>query len=271
MTTLLVFVPNRLHQERPGYLIGRVVHDENRNTKKFYILRSVSKDYLSSTKNDVIGYFSSFESQCEHPNQSTCNWINVHLDESSSLKPNYNYCLGNIYMNNEKTVPTSLGSILIVVYDQNSFMKTELFNGSTHGDHFAELKSILQLEPIRNEIQGKSKLQQLRETMLAFFMLVLSYPVLHCYKVMSFMRQILKYSMLGTHLGSWFQNLVWITSTVAENKRVTLKTGNLMVTMVLDVLMGIFVLKILLYYIRDEAPSELLLVNAEASWHEKRN
>lgn len=264
MSNLLIFIPQTLCAERSGYILGKVIHDTHNNLKKFYIvsLRRLASVELTKSTLDVIGYYSSENDEieefleCKQPN-----WIHI-VTKPSKDGSSSEYRLVTAVLDNKKIDLSAMCTILIL-YDQQTLQETELFESKTTlGDNFYELVRLIQSK--KDELRIKSRFVCIWETLLTYHMSLYLYPVLLLSKIMEKLLPILKYSSLGLHVYDWLENLKWMLATVIRNRNFKLKTGNYALAIVIDMALGIFVLRLLQYYIEDQ-PSQLLLNNAEAS------
>ncbi|XP_017881602.1 N-acetylglucosaminyl-phosphatidylinositol biosynthetic protein gpi1 isoform X2 [Ceratina calcarata] len=260
MKSLLIFLPNRLYKEKPGYLFGKVVYDENTEVKKFYVIGVCKVDNLDIIKcANIIGYYSNTEPKRGYVDKKYSDWINVRLNSTNNI---YDYNLKGIIVNNKKISSLQCHTVM-TIYDQSALRETELFpQKAAFGDHFHELMKIVQDKQVQREIQKKGKFSYIKETLLVYHMLLYFYPVLLLSKITSKLLPILKYSFLGVHVNGWLENIKWMLITVIRNKRFTLKTGNYAFALIIDMLLGIFILQFLLHHIQC-SPSQILLHNAE--------
>lgn len=263
-SNLLIFIPQTLCTERSGYVLGKVVHDTHSDLKKFYIisLRKTASKESTRSMLGVIGYYSNGNNAIEEVSERKHpNWIHIVTKPSEDGRDN-EYNLMNVILNN-KRIDLSAMRTLIVLYNQRALQETELFESKTaSGDHFYELAGLIQSK--RDELRIKSKFVHIWETLLIYHMSLYLYLVLLLSKVTERFLPVLKYSSLGLHVHDWLENVKWMLATVVRNRNFRLKTGNYALAMVIDMALGIFVLRLLRCYIEDQ-PSQLLLNNAEAS------
>lgn len=268
MKSLLIFVPNTLYKEKPGYLFGKVIYDDNKEVKKFYVIGVCKADNLEIMKcnTSIIGYYSGAEYKHGYIHKRCADWINIWLQSNVSLQGmNYDYSIKSIIANNKK-MSTSHCHTVITIYDQVALRETELFLQTTRsGNHFYELMKIIQNKQVEGELRRKGKLTYIKETLLVYHMLLYFYPVLLLSKITNKLLPILRYSFLGLHVNGWLENIKWMLITVIKNKRFTLKTGNYVFALIIDMLLGIFLLHLLLHHFEYTSPSQILLINAEAS------
>lgn len=262
-SNLLIFIPQTLRTEQSGYVLGKVIHDSCSDLKKFYVvsLRKTASVELTKSTLSVIGYYSNGNDAIEEPLERMYpNWVHI-ATRSCEDRQDDGYQLMNIVLNNKKTDLLAMRT-MIVVYDQRALQETELFESSTaSGDHFYELARLIQS---KDELRNKSRFVRTWEALLTYHMSLYLYPVLLLSKVTERLLPVLKYSSLGLHVYDWLENVKWMLVTVVRNGNFKLKTGNYALAIVIDIALGIFILRLLRYYIEDQ-PSQLLLNNAEVS------
>lgn len=259
---LLIFIPQSLCSAQSGYVLGKVVHDVHNNLKKFYIISVREAGFLDLTKStlDTVGYYSNINNSNEFSDRKYSDWI--HIVAKSYENGQQEYYPTNIVINN-KRINLSVTHTTIILYNKCALQETELFESkAASGDHFYELAKLIQGK--KDELKIKSRFVRTWETLWIYNMICLLYLVLLLSKVTEKLLLILKYSSLGLHVHSWLENIKWMLVTVIRNRGFKLKTGNYALAILIDMALGIFVLKLLQYYIKDQ-PSQLLLNNAEAS------
>ncbi|XP_071870682.1 uncharacterized protein isoform X2 [Bombus fervidus] len=265
MKSLLIFLPNRLYKEKPGYMFGKIVYDDNTGVKKFYVIGICKVDNLETMKSaSIIGYYSGSEHKKGYVDKRYLDWINICLNSTFYPKCDiYDYSLKGIIVNKKK-VSTLHCHTAIIVYDRSAFKETELFaQKAVSGDHFYELMKIIQNKQVEREIQKKGKCTYVKETLLVYHMFLYFYPVLFLAKITNKLLPVLKFSFLGLHVNGWLENVKWMLITVIKNKKFNLKTGNYVFALIIDILLGILVLQLLLHYFEYISPSQILLDNAE--------
>ncbi|XP_071564787.1 phosphatidylinositol N-acetylglucosaminyltransferase subunit Q [Temnothorax nylanderi] len=261
---LLIFIPQTLCAERSGYILGKVIHDARGDLKKFYVIslrRVASVELTTKSTLGVIGYYSNGNDAIEEPSERKHNWVHIGTKPSKDGRDN-EYHLLNVVLNNKKMDLSAMRTML-VLYNQQALQETELLESEiASGDHFHELAGLIQDK--KDELRIKSRFVRTWETLLTYHMSLYLYPVLLLSKVTERLLPVLKYSYLGLHVYDWLENVKWMLATVMRNGNFKLKTGNYALAIVMDMALGIFVLRLLQYYIEDR-PSQLLLNNAEAS------
>lgn len=265
MKSLLIFLPNKLCNEKPGYLFGKVLYDETTGVKKFYVIGISKIENLETIRcsTNIIGYYSGVEQKRGYVDKKYVDWIHTFLRSGTLKEDNYDYGIKSITTNNKK-ISTLNCHTVIIIYDETALRETELFEQkSASGDHFYELMKIVQNKQVEGELQKKGKLTYVKETLLVYNMFLYFYPVLLLNKITNKLLPIFKYSFLGLHIHGWLENVKWMLIAVIKNKRFTLKTGNYMFALIIDMLLGIFILQLLLHYLEHTFPSEILLNNAE--------
>ncbi|XP_014295412.1 phosphatidylinositol N-acetylglucosaminyltransferase subunit Q [Microplitis demolitor] len=259
MKSLLVFIPNNFPFETSGYINGKVLYDNESDSKKFYVININTNDSQESNS-ELIGYYSGAQ------NTAGCrkkinDWIEITF-KSDNTKDNSYYSVKNVIVDT-KTIEKSNYHTVIIIYDQKVLIKSELFRTQNlSGNHFLELKDILEKKIIEDKIKKKNYFENCKETLLMYMIIIFMYPVLFLSKVTSKLMPIFKYSTLGLHLSGWLENIKWILLTIIQDKKFTLKTLNPMVAITLDILLGVFLIRFLMQTI-DERPSHILLDNAE--------
>lgn len=268
MKSLLVFLPSQFADEKPGYMYGRVTYDPESRVRKFYVLGICRDDRTSIHKSfsDIVGYFAG-----KHANEDgvvvdkkCTDWIRADLvvTDGRCVRKDC-YRLSNIVIDGKKIVPTAQQTV-VIVYDRSALIEAELFDcGSTSGNHFRELKTILENKITDDRIEKKTMIASIAETILMLNMLVYLYPVMFVGNLTKTFLPILKHSTLGLHLNAWLENTKWTLLTVIQEKKLTLKTGNHILATIIDVSLGVFMLRVLLHGIGETPPSQILLDNAE--------
>uniref|UniRef100_A0A6V7KR92 Uncharacterized protein n=1 Tax=Bracon brevicornis TaxID=1563983 RepID=A0A6V7KR92_9HYME len=262
MKSLLVFIPKSFHTEKPGYIYGRVVYDHESNTKKFYVIGTQPSDPRGTPKiqSDLIGYFSGADVSPKM-DKKVHDWIQLQYkpgDRSSD-----NYFLNSVIVDNHR-IDMSIHHTVIIIYDKVGLLQAELFiNGNQSGNHFLELKEILERKVIEDKVKKKGLFQGIQESVLMYTVFCFMYPVMFLSKLTNKLLPISKYSTLGLHLSGWLENVKWLLATIIQEKRISLKTSNHILATAIDVSLGVLALKLLLHYIGGIPPSQILLDNAE--------
>ncbi|CAL1678322.1 unnamed protein product [Lasius platythorax] len=258
---LLVFIPQTLCTKQSGYVLGKVVYDTHSDLKKFYIisLHKEGSSELTKCTLDTIGYYSNANNATKKfLDHKHSDWVHITIKHSENGQNEY--YLTNIVLNN-KNIDLLTTHATIVLYDHQALQETELFESkAASGDHFYELAKLIQ--NMKDELRIKSKFVCIWETLLIYHIFFYLYPVLWLSKITEKLLPVLKYSSLGLHVYSWLENIKWMLITILHDKSFKLKTGNYALSIVIDIALGIFVLRLLQYYIEDQ-PSQLLLNNAE--------
>lgn len=264
MKTLLVFVPSRFCREEPGRMFGKIVTDKENSVSKFYIIGI--QDFPLKLNNDILGYFSGTDNHNLPLSKSHSNWINLYLNPlERDTKISYDYCLENILVDSEK-VSLETCHVMVIIYDQLSLLKSEIFVSLTSKDHFSELKEILGKKAIQDEIKRKTWFNVMKEGFMINIALLFFYPIVFLCCVTNVLLPVFKYSTLGLHVNGWLENLKWMLNSIIERRRITIKTGNHILATIVDVVLGILMLKLLSANIGNVAPSSILLDNADVSF-----
>lgn len=261
INNLLIFIPQGLCVKQSGYTFGKVVHDKHSDLKKFYIinLSKICSSELTKCSLDTIGYYSMNNESKEFSNFKHSDWIHI---TTKCFENRQEYHLTNIILDN-KRIDLSTIRATIILYNHRALQETELFEGrAVSDDHFYELTKLIQ--SMKDELRIRSKFVCIWETLLTYHIFFYLYPVLWLSKITKKLLPVLKYSSLGLHVYNWLENMKWMLITILHDKNFKLKTGNYASAIVVDISLGIFVLRLLQYYIEDQ-PSQLLLNNAEVN------
>ncbi|KAK2576274.1 hypothetical protein KPH14_005640 [Odynerus spinipes] len=244
-------------------MFGKIIYDRSRDVKKYYIIGVCETDIEINKSVNLMGYYYSTNYTTNYVDKKCIDWIDIRLSRVNSLcNTNYYYHLENIISNNQKIcLPSS--SIIIIIYDQLALQETELFAVKTCDDHFYELMKILQMKEIRNATTIESKFHSVKEMFMYYHAYVYLLPILLFHKITNKLLPVLKYSSLGLHLNGWLENAKWTLVNIIQKRKITLKVGNYITATIIDILLGILVLRLLLYYFNDTSPSQVLLTNAE--------
>lgn len=271
MKMLLIFIPNRLCEEKAGQIFGQIVYDDINQVKKFYIIGRQSSLPIIKNKTEILGYYSGSCTKNVQIDKKCANWISLYTKAENTNHLNYDYCLKNIFINGKNISPTMCHT-MIIIYDQLSLIQSELFISSTKKDHFVELQQLLKKKANQNEIRRKTLNDCTREFVLTNCAFLLFYPILFLSSVSKFLLPLSKYSTLGLHWNAWLENFNWMLNSIIHEKRISIKTGNYILAMIVDMILGILVLKFILFAIEDETPSSILLTNADVSilFHKNR-
>ncbi|KAG7210430.1 hypothetical protein KM043_011962 [Ampulex compressa] len=78
MKSLLVFIPQRFCKEEPGYMFGKVVHEDT-GVKKFYIIgiHRITATERIKLNADIVGYYSGRDNTQKHPDRKYQDWITI--------------------------------------------------------------------------------------------------------------------------------------------------------------------------------------------------
>lgn len=246
-------------------MFGEVVYDPSNESKKFYVIgvRQVDSSDGVKSNDDAIGYFYSENDVHGRPERASPNWINIYSCPTfKSNSMNSEYRIRDVFIDDSEIAPSSYHTVFLI-YDKTGLLQAELLiNKAPSGDHFQELKEILQERSIKDEI-NESESSLPKEISLVYVTLYLSYSIQFLCTITGKLLPIFKYSTLGLHMYSWLENANWTLNTIVEKKRITLKSGNYILAVMLDVLLGNLLLRFLLENIGHVLSSQILLNNAE--------
>jgi hypothetical protein len=259
---MLIFVPCALYNEEPGVLCGVVQETKEECVKSYFIFGKadrLNRNYGAEQCN-VIGYYCGEGS----PNISLSNksdWVLLGLCECEFVLRKILNC-GNVV---DMCKPCR---IVCIVYDHRKFIESEFLhqslqhNGTLYGNHFIMLASKLHSEVSFSDcgahtfssLMSKVSVSQHIIKLLLCFINIL----LNC---ITAMYPVLKYTTLGSHLQIFLQSLIWILQSCSCKKNLSVKVGNYIVAIVVDVCSGM----LLLYWLTAviSSPSQLLLESGE--------
>ncbi|KAJ8665285.1 hypothetical protein QAD02_006947 [Eretmocerus hayati] len=265
MKSLLVFIPRDFHDKEPGCMYGNILQDPIQEISKFYIV-GITESVQSITRagHDLVplGYFYGTEKKREYWDKKLHNWIELYLYPQNGT--NYEYCVRNTILKNQRLAPTSF-HMVIILFDERCLLRAELYVDRVSLDHFSELRSILSKKSItRNQEKLKTTcFARVKETIFTTVVLTFLFPTIWLCRATHVFSPVLKYSSLGLHLMAWFQNAEWMLSTLLKSKNFTLKTINYALAMFVDMILGLLMLELLQHFLEDSSPSEVLLNYAE--------
>lgn len=265
MKSLLIFVPQSFFKEEPGCMYGTVLHEDEKNITKFYILGlTESVQFTQQSNNGLVplGYFYGREKKKEYWEKKLSNWIELCITPQTSS--NYEFFIRNIMLKNQKLALISCHAV-VILYDEYYLLSAELLFDKISTDHYSELRAILSKENIRKNQDNlkKAHFARINESIFSYVVIFFLYPIMWLCKGTNFINPILKYSSLGLHLAAWFENANWTLSTLLQTKRFTLKTTNYIVAMAIDMTLGLLLIKLILHFLKDSSPSDALLFQAE--------
>lgn len=269
MKSVLVFIPSNLPHDKVGYIYGKVLYDYESDSKKFYVINIEPNNIDGGgfkLRTDFIGYYCN-TAVCNTDYEKKSNdWIHLSLQPLKDHKStDYNYCLKYLTVDSKKIDCNSYNTVFIV-YDQIALVKAELFKKQSYsGNHFLELKEILERKMIEDQAKNRNYFNTLKEILLMYIVWFLMYPIIYCCKLTNKLLIVLKYSTLGLHLNGWLENIKWTLMKIMEERKFGVNTMNHMLATILDVTLGILALQLLLHMIDGLTPSQILLDNAEVS------
>ncbi|KAF7993077.1 hypothetical protein HCN44_005858 [Aphidius gifuensis] len=254
MKSLLVFIPDNLTIEKTGYIYGKVIYDNKRDCKKFYIIGTTNEKKITS---NIIGYYSNDKIELCCPKKIN-DWIQISNNNTSN-----NYFINNIIINNEK-LSLKFDDNVIIIYNKIELINAEFLDKNLRGSDFLELKEILEKNIKNDKLIKKSLINNVNEKLLIYSVLLFLYPILFLSKITNKLLPVLKYSTLGMHVNGWLDNAKWMLSTILQEKKFNLKIKNHIIATLVDVSLGILALRLLLHSIGGTPPSKILLDNTES-------
>lgn len=261
MKSIIVFIPDKLYKQKPQYIFGKTVLDENRQVKKFYVIDVDSTNFTQNNESIIhpIGQCIDGKKKYMHMERKCSDWINLNCIDATKS----DYFVDSIIINDEKITLTS-HQLVLIVYDKIALQKSELFdNKAESGNDFYELVNILKKENTNIQKNTSQYLISLKRVLTS-----LLFSIFQLICLISFMTNkllpILKYSSLLLHLHEWMKNIQWTGTSIQQSKKISLKTGNYIVACILDIILGTLMLEFIFYFIGECTPSTILITNAEA-------
>jgi len=262
METLLIFVPCALYNEKPGILCG-VVHETKEECVKSYFIFGVtdrlSRNYGEEQCN-IIGYYCG-EGLPSISLGKKSDWVLLGLCECEFVLREILNC-GNVV---DMCKPCR---IVCIVYDHRKFIESEFLhqslqhNGTVYGNHFIMLASKLNSEVSFSDCGAHTFSLLMSKVLVSQHIIkLLLYLINILLSCITAMHPVLKYTTLGSHLQIFLQSLIWILQSCCSKKSLSVKVGNYIVAIIVDVCSGM----LLLYWITavTSSPSQLLLDSGE--------
>lgn len=206
---VLILVPHRLKPHKTGYLEG--IFREHNSCDVFYITNTVEKS------KEVIGVIGNLPTKAPKT---------LHLDPK----------------NNEITLKNyqSTYNLVKIVYNYDTFCNLNPEESTNeYGHHFITLCNYLQTKRI------KAPLNQYLNLLITF-LVELDFILTPIWRILNKTKQIGRYSAVISQFSVNLTNFKHIIDEIIENKRVTLKTINFLVSKLIDVCLGILIVQILI-------------------------
>lgn len=261
METLLIFVPCALYNEEPGSLCGVVQETKEECVKSYFIFgRTDRLNRNSGAEQCSIGYYCA-ESSPSVSLSKKSDWVLLGLCESEFvLREILNY--GNVV---DLCKPCR---IVCIVYDHQKFIESEFLhqslqhNGTVYGDHFITLASKLHSEVSFSDSSAHTFSSLMLKVLVSSHIIEVLLCLINIFlRCITTMHPVLKYTTLGSHLQIFLQSLIWILQSCSCKKNLSVKVGNYIVAIIVDVCSGM----LLLYWLTavTSSPSQLLLEYGE--------
>lgn len=236
MGTVLVFVPNSIVIQDPGYLFGFLKEDSKTHSKSVYVLGTQpfenQTDISGNINRQIVGTYCTKSGKALKGKHIKHNQQNVWLTVKCI---NHDIILLNCFIEKE-LIP--LSTCIVIMYDINTLIKSELFlcpdfNNKNEIDHFKILANNLQ-------IKENDRTFKFCDSFINCLLTV--FTIIHfLFERGSF---IFEYSTLFSHLKNYTYSILWVGKLFKEKKFINLKIGNYLMSTVVDILIGLLV-----YYI----------------------
>ncbi|XP_008197507.2 phosphatidylinositol N-acetylglucosaminyltransferase subunit Q [Tribolium castaneum] len=207
---ILVFVPNSLSLNKSGYLEGfRQDYDES---EAYYITCDVT---VKQTRN-VIGFLGNDVTT----KMKNVDFKAVHINTNSKIS-----------LLNFGNLPNS--SVVRIVYDFGAFRDCDDLDDDQYGIQFKFLSSHLRKHKRKNEENG-------RENALTFVIAILGWLL----QFLNKFKLVWAYSATISHFSDNLNAFKWFFAEVNKEKRVSPRIGNFILAKLLDLILGIILLRI---------------------------
>lgn len=226
MKALLVFIPNVIVKQFPGYLIGYLREDKTVRGSVYVLGTDIGHEPLKCQANHIVGSYSSRENEIPPYDQNYhCQvWISI-------ICYNKKIYLDSCILKNESI---DVKDCLLIVYDSNSLLQSELLlqnhKKSNEINHFKILTNDLQSK------KGYSTGYGFRILSCIFDFVVLIFSVINF--IISICSYVSKYSTLAMNLKNYYQTVLWVKNTYREVRFINLKVGNSLMSILTDMLLG---------------------------------
>jgi hypothetical protein len=263
METLLFFLPCALYKEEPGTLYGVVQESKEEYVKCYFIIgKTEGRNRNSGAEQcSIIGYYCKEDAPFSISSRQKLDWVLLGLCDCE-------FILHEVLNGGNVVDMTKPCQTVCIIYDHRKFINSELLlhgvdqDGSVYGDHFKMLASKLSSEVSLHDsgVHTFSSLilKSLVSQQIIKLLLCIINILLRC---ITYVHPVLKYATLVSHLQIFLQSLIWVLQSCSCKKNLSVKVGNYIVAIIVDICSGMLVL----YWLSaiTSSPSELLLESGE--------
>lgn len=263
METLLIFVPCALYNEEPGTLYGVVQESKDECVKAYFIIgKTEGRNRISGIEQGrVIGYYCKENAPCSIS-------VGERLDSVLLGLCDCEFILHEVLNGGDVVDMSKPCQTICIIYDHQKFILSELLLQSMdhsdlmYGDHFKMLASKLSSEvsfhdscvhTLSSLIFNSLVSQQIIKLLLCIINILL--------RCIMYVHPVLKYTTLESHLQIFLQSIIWVLQSCSCKKNLSVKVGNYIVAVIVDICSGM----LLLYWLSavTSSPSQLLLESGE--------
>lgn len=228
METVLIFLPKSLSTyDENGYLLGRFSPKNATASDCFYVLAADD----SCLNDEVIGSFQSSNSKRREKN-SKKNYLTVSCINGQLIV--------NKVVKESKICP--LNRCHVIEYDETSLIKSELFipqDSLLSDDYLQEECDYFKLLAHQLKRKESASLSKTDESLPKYLQHV--FALFHWLSYGLEVSRLSTYSSIGSHLREHIANLQWLIEKTWRDGGVNLQTGNLLCSLILDLLGGLAV------------------------------
>jgi hypothetical protein len=263
METLLIFVPCALYKEEPGTLYGVVQESKEECVKCYFIIGKTEGRNRNSGVDQcrIIGYYCKEDAPINVCLRQKLDFVILGLCDCEFIL--------HTVLNGGNVVDMSRPcQTICIIYDHQKLILSELLlqsldhSGLIYGDHFKMLSSKLSTEVSFND-SGVHTLSSLifRSRVSQQLIELLLFIVNNLLRCISYAYPVLKYTTLESHTQIFLQSLVWVLQSCSCRKNLSVRVGNYIVAVIVDICSGM----LLLYWLNTvtSSPSQLLLESGE--------
>lgn len=261
MSSVLIFIPNRVYEETSCHLFGTVFLSKNEKIYSFYILHFLStkgdkKD--ESFGHKYVGYYgTSFNSIDDELENKTWNWLVLG-------NKNEQIILSRIMIEGS-IINISPQNVIFLTYDLQNFVCAELLfakyssKETGKGNYLQTLVSTIESD----KRMSKTIEDQGIHSLLLLLLVKINFLLNNFLNRTIFLLPAIKYSSLCLRVHNSLRSLTWVLNDYTTSERLGLKTGNYISAVFLDVSFGYLILFWFMAMSAATLPSQLLLNTAE--------
>lgn len=263
METLLIFVPCALYNEEPGTLYGVVQESKEEYVKAYFIIGKIQGRNRHSGVEQcrIIGYY------CKEDAPFSIS-LGHELDCVLLGLCDCEFILHEVLNGGDVVDMSKPCQTICIIYDHQKFILSELLLESTdhsglmYGDHFKMLASKLSSEVSLRDSDVHTFSSLIFKRMVSQQIIKLLLCIINILmRCINYVHPVLKYTTLESHLQIFLQSLIWVLQSCSCKKNLSVKVGNYIVAVIVDICSGM----LLLYWLSaiTSSPSQLLLESGE--------